>query len=357
MFARVATAFAVIVIFVGLGTAILIARAGGPTNLALAILESTVGQPVSDSVAPVHFVVEKGDTAATVGEKLQKAGLIRSALAFRLVVRLQGLGAELVAGTYELRSDLPLSKVVATLAQGHLSGGFLTIPEGWRALEIADALDKSGITPREDFLREVQQPTDSAAFLSQIPPGHSVEGFLFPDSYRFEPSTPAAEVVHRMLAAFQQNLTPDLADGFQAAGLDLNGAVTLASIVEREAVAPDERPIIASVYLNRLRRGMRLQADPTVQYALVAGGSSATAGPYWKHSLSFADLKTASPYNTYQVAGLPPGPICSPGLASLQAVAHPAVTDYLYFVARPNGTHAFAKTLQEQEENVAKYQN
>ena len=135
--------------------------------------------------------------------------------------------------------------------------------------------------------------------------------------------------------------------------------MTLASIIEREAVVPGERPVIASVFLNRLQRGMRLQADPTVQYALVASDASGQAldlvAGYWKRALTFADLRVESPYNTYQVTGLPPGPICSPGLASLRAVAQPASSDYLYFVSRGDGTHEFARTLDEQQRNVAKY--
>src|SRR5262249_39049726 len=143
-------------------------------------------------------------------------------------------------------------------------------------------------------------------------------------------------------------------------GLSLYQAVTLASIVEREAVVPGERPVIASVFLNRLHRNMKLQADPTVQYAL-ASAENAVAVPgasgYWKRALSFADLQIQSPYNTYFIAGLPPGPICSPELASLQAVAHPAASDFLYFVARGDDTHAFARTLNEQQRNVARYQS
>jgi UPF0755 protein len=159
-----------------------------------------------------------------------------------------------------------------------------------------------------------------------------------------------------MVDNFGRHLTPDLLAGFQANGLTLYQAVTLASIVEREAVRPVERPVIASVYLNRLRRGMKLQADPTVQYALVpTDRPESPVSEYWKRQLSFADLKIISPYNTYQVTGLPPGPICNPGLASLEAVAHPATSDFLYFVARPDGSHAFARTLEEHDQNVAKY--
>jgi UPF0755 protein len=159
-----------------------------------------------------------------------------------------------------------------------------------------------------------------------------------------------------MVDDFGQRVSPALRASMEANGLTDYQGVTLASIVEREAVAPAERPIIASVYYNRLKRGMKLQADPTVQYALLKDDGSAANG-FWKHSLTFADLAVPSPYNTYQVTGLPPGPICNPGLDSLEAVAHPATTDFLYFVAKSDGTHAFARTLQEQEDNVARYRS
>ncbi|HEX5418135.1 MAG TPA: endolytic transglycosylase MltG, partial [Chloroflexota bacterium] len=198
--------------------------------------------------------------------------------------------------------------------------------------------------------------TAKPAFLDQLPPSGSLEGYLFPDSYQFEPNTPADQVVQRMLDDFQRHLTPAMLSAYKAQGLSEDQAVIIASIVEREAETPSERPIIASVYLNRVHRGMKLQADPTVQYSLIPALGTPVAGTYWKGGLTLADLKNPSPYNTYVVGGLPPGPICNPGLASLEAVAKPATTDYLYFVARPDGTHAFAKTLEEQEQNVAKYQ-
>jgi UPF0755 protein len=323
------------------------------------LITALYGGPVSSDARPVHFVVEPGDTAATVADRLEAAGLIRSGLAFRLVVRSEGLGARLFAGDYELRPNMTLDEVIAILTRGQMSGGFLTVPEGWRALQVGDALQRARVTSRDAFVRVVDhRDLADPTLLQQLPPGGTLEGFLFPDSYRFEPNTPARDVARTMVDNFFRHLSPDLRAGFQAEGLSLGQAVTLASIVEREAVVPGERPIIASVYLNRLQRGMRLDADPTVQYALVPDAVVASATPtvYWILGLTSADLSIESPYNTYQVTGLPPGPICSPGLASLEAVAHPASTDYLYFVARPDHSHAFARTLQEQQQNVAKYQ-
>lgn len=335
-----------------------IVRAGSPDRAVLAVIELAVGGPVSGDSRPVRFVLRPGESATMVGQELQDAGLVRSALGFRLAVRLSGVASHLEAGDYQLRPNMPMDEVISVLAQGRMVGGLLTIPEGWRALEIADALQRNQITSRQEFLRAVHRPDFSLpSFLRGLPAGSSLEGFLFPDSYRFAAKTPADQVVRAMVTSFGAHLTPGLLDGFQANGLTIDQAVTLASIVEREAVLPAERPIIASVYLNRLRRGMKLQADPTVQYALVArDGLPDSVWGYWKPRLSFADLRVVSPYNTYEVVGLPPGPICNPGLASLEAVAHPAVTDYLYFVAKPDRSHAFARTLQEQEENVARYE-
>lgn len=330
---------------------------GSWSAAAIAVVDATVGQPVSGESRPIRFVVHTGDSAAQVGSQLQAAGLVRSALGFRLAVRLSGLESHLEAGDYDLRPNMPLNQVVSVLAQGRMAGGMVTIPEGWRTLEIADALQRDRVTSQADFIQATAHPDfPLPSALQAIPNGRSLEGFLFPDSYRFGTGTSADRVAQIMVDDFAQHLSPDLTAGFQANGLTLYQAVTLASIVEREAVMPAERPTIASVYLNRWRRGMLLQADPTVQYALVP--SDAMAEPswgYWKAALTVADLTTISPYNTYVVKGLPPGPICNPGLASLEAVARPATTDFLYFVARPDRSHAFSQTLQEQEQNVARY--
>jgi UPF0755 protein len=359
MHLRIVIALGIILVLGGLVVAAVIVRAGSPGLAAVSIIEATFGQPASEDPRPVHVVVHPGESAGEVGTQLASEGLIRNSTAFRLSARFGGVEARLEAGDYELRRNMPLAEVLATLAQGRMVGGFFTVPEGWRALETADALERSQVTSRASFLDLVEHPTGNIPdLLNSLPKGQTLEGYLYPDSYRFDPSTPADVVLRQMLDTFASRVTPDLRAGFQANGLSLQQAVTLASIVEREAVVADERPIIASVYLNRLRRGMRLQADPTVQYALVvADGVTTGTDSYWKRRLTFADLAISSPYNTYQVVGLPPGPICSPGLASLRAVAFPATTDYLYFVARSDGTHAFARTLEEHQQNVTKYQS
>lgn len=358
MFARALTIAGVFLATAGILITILIVQAGSPTAAVLDALDLTIGRPVSSDNRPIHVVIRPGESASDVAARLERSGVVRSALGFRLAVRLNGLASHLEAGDYELRPDMSLGQIISILAQGRMAGGLLTIPEGWRAFEIADVLAQDQLTSRDDFLREVEHPDiNLPAALRGLPVGTSLEGFLFPDSYRITPGTPAARVVQIMVGDFADHLTPDLLDGFQANGLTLYQGVILASIVEREAVVPAERPLIASVYLNRLHRGMRLQADPTVQYALVAPDANGPPpGGYWKTGLTIADLRVRSPYNTYETVGLPPGPICNPGLASLAAVAHPATSDYLYFVARPDHTHAFARTLEEHQKNVAQYQ-
>ena len=186
-------------------------------------------------------------------------------------------------------------------------------------------------------------------FLQSIPDPPSLEGYLFPDTYNIDPEAAASEIVDQMLENFEVRVSTEIRDAFERQGLTLHQAVTLASIIEREAVVPEEQPVIASVFLNRLALGMNLDADPTVQYAL-----GLTEGGWWKAELTVEDLEIDSPYNTYRYEGLPPGPIANPGLSALQAVAAPEDTPYLYFRALCDGSgrHAFATTFEEHLQNA-----
>jgi peptidoglycan lytic transglycosylase G len=221
---------------------------------------------------------------------------------------------------------------------------------------VAEHLERKGIVSSADFQAALAATDYSAPFLAQRPPGATLEGYLFPDTYFFTVKATPHDIVDRLLVTFNEKFPPELQQQAMAQGLTLHQVVTLAAIVEREAVAPAERPIIASVYLNRIKEGMLLQADPTTQYAIAVTPESVEKYGWWKRDLTEDDLKARSPYNTYVVPGLPPGPIASPGAASLRAVAQPAQTDYLYFVAKPDGTHAFARTLDEHNRNVNQYQ-
>jgi len=326
-------------------------------DLYLRLRQVDLDQPAGDDPTPVIFTIQPGETAAQIAQRLEEEGLIRDADVFRALLRLRGLDTRLEAGSYELRRTMSMNEVMAALQHGRPPTVQLTVPEGWRAEEIADLLRVVGLADPDEFLQLVRSGGDfDYDFLRDRPAGvTSLEGFLFPETYEFPTDATARDVVQRMLETFGQRFTPELREQAQKHGLGVYQAVTLASIVEREAVIPEERPIIASVFLNRLQAGMYLNADPTVQYAL---GFQEKSGTWWKRPLLLEDLDVDSPYNTYRHLGLPPGPICNPGLASLQAVANPADTEYYYFVANDvagDGSHVFAKTLEEHQANIEKY--
>jgi UPF0755 protein len=304
----------------------------------------------------VVFQVEPGQTAADIGAGLQVRGLVRSAQVFRLLVEQEGVGNRLAAGEYELSPSMSAREVVAALAGGHVRRGLsVTVPEGWRAEEIAWKLNAIAPGTGDEYLEAVYQADGSPADLD-LPPGASLEGFLFPDTYEWRPTDGARALVERMVSEFSRKFDGRRREQVSEQGLSLRDAVTLASIVEREAARPEERALIAGVYYNRLARDMPLQADPTVQYALAEPQVPAPGDTLWKRDLTLDDLDVGSPYNTYRQRGLPAGPICNPGLASLDAVAQPATTDALYFVARADGSHVFARTLDEHLANMRREQ-
>jgi UPF0755 protein len=324
---------------------------------------------LADPLAPVDaqdttkqvVSVAQGATATDIGTDLQQRGLIRSALAFRLAAEQSGVGASLAAGDYELSRSMSTNDIIQVLARGQVKRGLVaTIPEGWRSEQIADRLEATGFASRDEFMRAVSAPASVPGFdlLGQPTPSR-LEGYLFPETYEVAQKVSGARAAELMVRMFSQRMDVALHAPSQSQ-LTPYQALTLASIVEREAKQPSERATIASVYLNRLADKLPLQADPTVQYAVATrDGPSAAAYNYWKNELSPADLEVDSPFNTYQTTGLPPGPICNPGEASIKAVLQPAKTDYLYFVATTDGsgTHLFARTLDEHNANVAKVNN
>jgi len=310
--------------------------------------------PPSNDATEVTFVVHEGETASTIATRLEKERLIRNATIFRWVARWKETDQDLDAGEYRLRRNMPMSEIMAILQQPGPGNRRLTMLEGWRAAELADELDFRHVASRDEFLALVASNNWSQSFLQGRPAGATLEGYLFPDTYELPESIGGRDLIADMLDNFRRRVVPVWENRPANTTLSLYEVVTLASIVEREAQAADERPLIADVFLNRLRLGMPLQADPTVQFAVPGLPLPAPDG-YWKKSLSQADLADPSPYNTYQHTGLPPGPICSPGLPAIEAVLHPAATDYLYFVAKGDGTHAFAKTLEEHNQNVSRY--
>jgi UPF0755 protein len=320
------------------------------------LLPTDWDRPMSDTHQREAFQVKSGQSATAIGEELERRGLIRSSLAFRWEVQSKGVGAHLGAGDYELSPSMSTREIVAVLARGAASAGTrVTILEGWRADQVALRIEQFGLGQAELLLRIVRAPREHGL----TPPdtgATTLEGYLFPETYEFEPGSRPDQILQAMIGQFNRRFDEALRGQAAGRGLTLGQAVTLASIIEREAAEPSERPIVASVFHNRLSVGMKLDADPTVQYA-VDGLNLRAAATYgfWKRELTLDDLQVDSPYNTYRLAGLPPGPICSPGLDSLKAAVSPAQTRYLYFVARGDGTHAFAETEQEHQVNVQRY--
>jgi UPF0755 protein len=317
------------------------------------------GEPPPVGLGPgsgqtVLITVSQGESVRDVGERLEREGVVSSAILFRIMVALEGYEGQLVAGDYEFEKNMPTLQVVQRLHKGITSPLVVTLREGVRAEEIADLMQSEGVTSRQAFLEAIQGSYDFA-FLRNKPVSANLEGYLFPDTYFFGRTTKVEDAVKQMLENFDRKFNQDLRLEAANLGLSVHTVVTLASIVEREAQVPEERPVIAGVFLRRLRLGIPLESDPTVQYALGSDPESVAKYGYWKKDLTQQDLEVNSPYNTYRRTGLPPGPIANPGLDSILAVIRPAQTNYLYFVAKPDGSHAFAETLEEHLRNVDLY--
>lgn len=300
----------------------------------------------------VSFEIPKGASTAQIASILAEKNLIRSEILFRAAVLLGGQSADLKAGTYELPRGSSIPEILDAIGQGKVKPNTVrfTIPEGYTLEQIADALAKKGLADRERFLREADTGTFDYGFFRDIPqtPGmrHRLEGYLFPDTYEIKKGATEREIVDVMLKRFDQVVTPEMRSSFKAKGLSLHEAVTIASLVEREARVAKERPVIAGVIFNRLMQDppMLLQIDATVQYAVGQ-----------KEELLLKDLEIDSPYNTYKRKGLPPGPIAAPGRDSLNAAAFPDRHEYLFYVTKKDGSgeHYFAKTLDEHNRNIA----
>lgn len=316
----------------------------------LTIRSSSLDAPAGDPAVRLTFEVTPGESAASVIERMQAARLVSDRFLFRSYLRYRGLDIGIQAGEYQLDGTMSIRQLAQVLQSAHAASGRVTIPEGLRMEQIAVLVSAQGSFSTADFLAASHVRPTGLSFAGELPEPPSVEGFLFPDTYDIAAKTTAAEMVNSMLADFDKRVDQAVRDGFASRGLSLYQAVTLASIVEREAVVAEERPTIASVFLNRLAQGMKLESDPTVQYAL----GRQPDGNWWKAPLGIEDLSVASPFNTYANPGLPPGPIANPGLASLRAVAFPADTPYLYFRALCDGSnrHAFAATYEEHLSNA-----
>lgn len=306
-------------------------------------------RPLNAAGQEQSFKVQEGEPIGAMAARLKAAGLIRDASALRDYLVYTGLDKSVQAGDYKMSPGMSIVDIAHLVQDATPTEVTLVVWPGWRMEEIAESLPTSGlnVTP-EEFVGAVSGPHPGFDFLSGE---ESAEGFLYPDSYVLPRSTTVSQIMDSMLRNFTLHLSADLTEGFSRERLTVYQAVTLASIVEREMVHSEEGPKIASVYLNRLRDGMKLDADPTVQYAL---GYNALQRTWWTNPLTAIDLQTPSPYNTYLNDGLPPAPISNPSVDALRAVANPADTPYYYFSARcdNSGYHQFAQTFEEHLKNL-----
>ena len=317
----------------------------------LSLNRTALSTPPGIDTSPVLFVVQAGENANTVAQRLADTGIVTNADLLRLYMRYQGLDNNIEAGNFTLTKAMTVPQVAEALTDAAPNEIRWRAWEGWRLEQLAESL--AGQTNldfnRDDFMQIVGpggRGSGGYSFLKELPPAASLEGFLFPDTYRFTYRTDTQAIVNRLLAQFDARVTTQMRADAAARGLSLFQVVTLASIVEREAVHDEERPTIASVYLNRLAANMDLEADPTTQYAI------ATSANWWP-PLDFDPRTIDHPYNTYVNPGLPPGPIANPGLASIQAVIYPAQTAYYYFRAKCDGSHRhnFAVSYEEHVAN------
>lgn len=303
-------------------------------------------RPIAHPEATV--VIAPGTSVAGMAQQLAATGVLRETISFRCLVRLLGTGRQLKAGEYLFPDGATVLDIYRKLTRGEFRTFRISIPEGWTMREIAAYLERQPFATTgfaQAFLAACQDPTMLKRL--ELPESAATcEGYLFPETYLLHRPRSAEEVVARLVQEFRRHWTSAMNERATHLGMTVHQVVTLASIVEKETGAAEERPVVASVFHNRLKRGIALASDPTIIYGL----------PNFDGNLRKADLTNPHPYNTYVHPGLPPGPIANPGLASLDATLNPATSDYLYFVSRNNGTHAFAATYADHVRNVQKYQ-
>jgi UPF0755 protein len=304
-------------------------------------------QPYKGYAGEEQFVdIPPGSGPGAIGRRLSDAGVIRDLMSFRIEILRSGSGRRLQAGEYRFDRPMTVKEVIAKIARGEVYLQPITFREGLTFREMAALYESKGFGAAAEFIAAA---SDARLIHELDPAARDLEGYLFPDTYNMTRHTTAAQLVERMVGGFDKVLTPELRAAARDHGMTVRQLVTLASIVEKETAKPEERPIVAGVYVNRLRIGMGLQADPTVIYALLRVNR-------YDGNLTRDNLQFDSPYNTYRYRGLPPGPIASPGRASIEAAANPADVPYVYFVSRGDGSHVFAATLEEQNRNVYEYQ-
>ena len=287
--------------------------------------------------------VSRGQSLKQTADILHARGLINQPLKFRLLARLKGADKRIQAGEYILASNLPPANILEMMVSGKVHLYRFTIPEGSNLNQIADIIDAAGLVDRQAFLRSA----NDAVLVEGMGIGvGSLEGYLFPDTYFFPKNADVAQILETMVSRLRSEISDVWIKRAAELGLTLHEVITLASIIEKETGAPSERPLISSVFHNRLKKKMRLETDPTVIYGIEDFDGNLTR----KH------LETKTPYNTYRINGLPPGPIASPGRSAIEAALYPAQTGYLFFVSKKDGTHQFSTNLVDHNRAIRKYQ-
>jgi UPF0755 protein len=288
------------------------------------------------------FTLLPGQGLKQTATALEQKGLVTDALRFTVLARLEKKDTLLKAGEYFLSTAMTPKEILGQMVEGRVHLYRVTIPEGYNMVQIAGAVAAAGLADTEDFLATIRNP-DTAHALGI--PADTLEGYLFPDTYYFPRGLDAGAIAATMVKQFRAAFKPEWAARAREMGMSVHEVVTLASIIEKETGAPEERPLIASVFHNRLKKGMRLETDPTVIYGI----------KNFDGNIKRKHLETYTPYNTYKIKGLPPGPIASPGALAIEAVLYPAKSKYLYFVSRKDGTHQFSKTIKEHNAAVRRY--
>jgi len=311
-------------------------------------VRKTVTTPLEHESADRIVTIDPGTGTQAIIARLAEAGVVAHPLALKIYLRITGRGGNLKAGDYKFPSPISPLQAVEKIRRGEVDLERVTIPEGFNRFDIAEALAaKTGKATAEEFLRLMEDQTPIGRI---APTARNLEGYLFPDTYNYNSKTMPEDLIKAMVNRFEEVFIAEWAARARQLGLTVYQVVTLASIIEKEAKVPDERPHMASVFFNRLKRGMPLASDPTFIYAAIL------AGDYDGNPNQLRYRNRFSPYNTYLVSGLPPGPIGSPGRASLEAVLHPDHTDDLYFVVNgTEGRHKFSRTAAEHEAAVEEY--
>ena len=306
-------------------------------------LMSWSDRPVGTAALEKLFTVFPGQGLKQAADSLQREGLVSDALRFTILARLDKKDKLLKAGEYFFSTTMTPREILGVMVVGRVHLYRLTIPEGYNLVQIAAAVSAAGLESEKHFLDAARNPETATSLGIEA---DTLEGYLFPDTYYFPRGLDSTTIIVTMVKQFRAAFKPVWEQQAKALGMNVHEVVTLASIIEKETGAPEERPLISSVFHNRLKKGMRLETDPTVIYGI----------PDFDGNIKRRHLETYTPYNTYKIKGLPPGPIASPGFFSMEAVLYPAQTDYLYFVSKKDGTHQFSTTIEEHNVAVRKYQ-